>query len=123
MPLIEELDSARLRVRYQVPIGWNGNKCPCIPQQDPHPNRRAFELSIIRTLYSYLPQDVRVNPLTPIAIAGRFPFYEEYGPRWALPYLPQLLRSVVNTELKKVIFSFKKGYEKVKAFKELFSDF
>ena len=123
MPLREQLDSALLRARYALPIGWNGNKQPCIPQEDPHPNRRAFTLSIIRSLYEYLPQDVRVNPLKPIAVAGRFPLYEEYGLRWALPYLPQLLRSVVDTEVKKLIFSFKDSIDKVKAYKALFSDF
>src|SRR5579863_6277160 len=119
----EQLDTAKLIARYALPIGWNGNKSPAIPQNDPHPNRRAFELSVIRSLYSYLPRDIRENPLLPIAVAGKYPFFEEYGLRWALPYLPQFLKSFFDTELKKLLHLFKSNVDKVKAYKHLFSHF
>jgi arachidonate 15-lipoxygenase len=117
----EQLGSAFVKLRYALPIGWNGNTQPCIPQQDPHPNRRAFELSIIKSLYSYLPQDERVNPLKPIAVAGNFPLYEQYGLSWAIPYLPQFVASFVDTEVKKLLFSLNRTIDKVKAYKSLFS--
>ncbi len=127
MPIISDsLNTLRVQARYAVPLGASGDRAPCLPQQDPHPNERAFELSLIRMLYEYLPPDPRRNPLMPIAVAGRFPRYEQYGLRWALPYLPQFLRSFADTELKKAWFALrgKLGHvDKVRAFGELFSRF
>jgi arachidonate 15-lipoxygenase len=124
MALMERLDELRVQARYALPVGGRGHHQPRLPQQDPSPNRRSFELAIIRELYAYLPQDRHVNPLAPIAVAGRFPLYEQYGPRWALPYLPQLLRSVVDTEVKKLWFGVRERLgpvDKMEWYKRLFS--
>jgi arachidonate 15-lipoxygenase len=125
MALKETLDQLWLQARYTLPFtSGTGDEQPRLPQQDPEPNRRSFELAFIRALYSYLPQDRSVNPLAPIAVADRFPLYEEYGLRWALPYLPQLLRSVVDTEVKKLWFGLRERLgpvDKVAWYKRLFS--
>jgi arachidonate 15-lipoxygenase len=121
---METLDELRLQARYSLPLGVSGDRQPLLPQQDPHPNQRAFELAIIRAFYEYLPQDRAHNPLAPIAVAGRFPLYEQYGLRWALPYLPQLLRSVVDTEVKKLWYGVRELFgpvDKVAWYKRLFS--
>jgi arachidonate 15-lipoxygenase len=65
---------------------------PTIPQRSPALAERRRQLEHARTQYCYAaPAD---NPLAPIAVAGRFPSSEQYGLRWALPYLPQLFRSL-----------------------------
>jgi arachidonate 15-lipoxygenase len=124
MALTQTLDQLWLQARYALPGGGGGDRQPRLPQQDPEPNRRSFELALIRTFYAYLPQDREVNPLAPIAVAARFPLYEQYGLRWALPYLPQLLRSLVDTEVKKLWFGVRERLgpvDKIEWYKRLFS--
>lgn len=125
MPLVETLEALLLRIRYQLPVGRAGAPAPCLPQRDPHPNKRALALDVIRSLYSYLPQDRTQNSLSPIAVAAEFPFWESYGLSWALPYLPTLLRSVADAELKKAWWGLRAllgaPIEKMKAFRQLFS--
>ncbi len=124
MPLPEELYALKVRARYAVPAGTKGACSPHLPQQCPHPNRRARDLTYIRAEYAYLSQDRAVNPLSPIAVAGRFPLSEQYGLTWALPYLPQLLRSVVDAEVKKLWYGVRGLFgpvDKLEAFAGLFS--
>jgi arachidonate 15-lipoxygenase len=65
---------------------------PAIPQHSAKAIDRERQLERARARYRYASR--ADNPLAPIAVAGRFPLSERYGPRWALPYLPQLFRSL-----------------------------
>ncbi|HEX4458477.1 MAG TPA: lipoxygenase family protein [Polyangia bacterium] len=125
MPLVQTLEALLLKLRYELPVGRSGVPAPCLPQRDPHPNKRALALDVIRSLYSYLPQDRRFNSLAPIAIADTFPFWESYGLSWALPYLPMFLRAMADTELKKAWWGLRALFgvpiDKMKAFRRLFS--
>jgi arachidonate 15-lipoxygenase len=124
MALSERWEQWGLAARYALPLGHRGDKQPCLPQRDPEPNRRSFELSIIRAFYGYLPPDAAENPLLPIAVAGKFPVYENYGPAWGVPYLPMFLRAFVDTEVKKLWFDLRGLFgpvDKMQAFRDLFS--
>lgn len=123
--LSEMLHSALLRAKYALPVGRKGEPAPCIPQADPRPNKRAFELSVIRSLYRYLPPERADNSLVPIAIAGQYPLWEEYGLSWALPYLPKYLRAVTDTTLKKSWWKLRALFgapvDKMDAYRSIFS--
>jgi arachidonate 15-lipoxygenase len=67
---------------------------PTLSQYAPNSEARCRTLQLQRERYRY--EAASANPLAPIAVAGRFPLSEQYGPRWALPYLPQLARSLVG---------------------------
>jgi arachidonate 15-lipoxygenase len=106
------------RMSHRVPFAPRGAKEPCLPQYAEDPIGRARALQAIRAEYEYLSPDYRENPLTPIAVAGKFPFSEQYGLKWALPYLPQLLRSLIDTAWKKLTL---RRAPKMRAYKEIFS--
>ncbi len=95
---------------------------PTLPQDAADPDARRRALAQVRAKYSYTP--AAENPLAPIAVAGDYPFGENYGLRWALPYLPQLLRTLIDTQGKKLWFGIRSmfpGFDKMEAFKKLFS--
>jgi len=95
---------------------------PTLPQDTPDPDARRRALAKVRGRYGYAAD--ADNPLAPIAVAGAFPFAERYGLRWALPYLPQLLRSLLDTQSKKLWYGVRGwfgGFDKMKAFEKLFS--
>ncbi|WAS98677.1 lipoxygenase family protein [Nannocystis punicea] len=96
---------------------------PTLPQHAPDPVARRRALSLARERYTYARSED--NPLAPIAVAGEFPLSELYGPRWALPYLPHLLRSVADAQGKKLWYRLRGvlgGVDKLEVFRGLFSD-
>ena len=78
------------------------NGVPSLPQRsaDPDARRRLIE----RQLSKYAYATPTENPLAPIAVAGKFPFSERYSLDWALPYLPQFIRTFVDTQANKIWF-------------------
>jgi arachidonate 15-lipoxygenase len=105
------------RFSPKVPFAPRGKQSPSLPQNSPDPVARKKALALIRAEYEYLPQDYSHNPLSPIAVAGKFPFSENYNLAWALPYLPQLLRSLIDTAWKKLTLRRK---PKLQAYEEIF---
>ena len=94
---------------------------PLLPKDATDPAARARALSRAQDCYAY---ELADNPLAPVAVAGKFPFKERYGLDWALPYLPQFLRSFVDTQSKKALFAVAgllSKVDKLEAFAELFS--
>lgn len=73
---------------------------PSLPQRRPNERARSRALAKRRQKYAYAKP--RENPLAPIAVAGKYPLTENYLLDWALPYLPQLLRSVIDTQANKL---------------------
>ncbi len=74
--------------------------------------------------YTYLPQNLRDNPLSPIAVAKRFPLSEYYDLRWAVPYLPTFLTAVSNVQYKLGKFCLDRilgRFDKMLAYRQLFS--
>ncbi|MDB4966847.1 MAG: Arachidonate 15-lipoxygenase [Myxococcales bacterium] len=106
------------RFSHRVPFAPKGARVPSLPQDAKDPIGRARWLQTIRAGYEYLAPDYRANPLTPIAVAAKFPFSEQYGLKWALPYLPQLLASVFDTAWKKLTL---RRAPKLRAYIEIFS--
>jgi arachidonate 15-lipoxygenase len=95
---------------------------PTLPQHAPDPAARRRALAAARARYTYARDED--NPLAPSAVAGDFPLSELYGPRWALPYLPHLLRSVADAQAKKLWFGLRAafgGFDKLDGFRRLFS--
>ncbi|MDC0671894.1 lipoxygenase family protein [Nannocystis radixulma] len=95
---------------------------PSLPQHAPDPAARRRALAVAQTRYTYARRED--NPLAPIAVAGEFPLSELYGPRWALPYLPHLLRSVADAQAKKLLYRLRAavgGVDKLDGFRDLFS--
>lgn len=95
---------------------------PALPQLAADPTARRRALDAARDRYTY--QAPAENPLQPIAVAGKYPFSENYGLKWALPYLPQLLRSVLATQPKKLWYKVRGWFgpfDKMEAFADLFS--
>jgi arachidonate 15-lipoxygenase len=79
-------------------LAWKSRTLsPCLPQNAPPRARRAREetLKAARARYAYA-HEVD-NPLGPVPVAGRFPRSESYALRWALPFLPNLVRSLLAT--------------------------
>ncbi|MCY0985939.1 lipoxygenase family protein [Nannocystis sp. ILAH1] len=96
---------------------------PSLPQHEPDPAARRRALRLARERYTYARSED--NPLAPIAVAGEFPPGELYGPRWALPYLPHLLRSVAGAQGKKLWYRLRGvlgGVDKLASFRGLFSE-
>lgn len=96
---------------------------PTLPQHAPDPAARRRQLATARARYTYARDED--NPLAPIAVAGEFPLGELYGPRWALPYLPHLLRSVAGAQGKKLWYGLRAalgGFDKIDGFRRLFSE-
>ncbi|MDC0719772.1 lipoxygenase family protein [Nannocystis bainbridge] len=96
---------------------------PSLPQHEPDPTARRRALRLARERYTYARRED--NPLAPIAVAGEFPLRELYGPRWALPYLPHLLRSVAGAQGKKLWHRLRGvlgDVDKLAAFRDLFDD-
>ncbi len=123
-------------VDYLNPIPARGPVNPTLttPISDPAPKYpgaeedagRGFAGDKTRQLwrYTYLKQNLADNPLSPIAVAGRFPLSEWYDLRWAVPYLPTFLKTVANVKFKLGKFCVDKllgRFDKMLAYRELFS--
>lgn len=96
---------------------------PCLPKDAPDPERRRRELEKRRARYSYAPPED--NPLAPIAVAGTYPFGENYSVAWALPYLPHFVRAFADTQVKKLWFGLRDKLgtiDKMEAFAGMFSE-
>jgi len=76
-----------------------------------------------RKAYVYLPRDV--NQLYPVCTPKSWPWREEqYGPSWALPFLPGYLGAYLNEGLKRVLFRLQRmifRFDKVRAYGQLFN--
>jgi arachidonate 15-lipoxygenase len=98
------------------------NGSPSLPQHSADIAGRRAWLSQRQQKYAYTP--AADNPLSPIAAAGKYRFRENYQLDWAVPYLPQFLRSVIDTQANKLWYDLRGlfgRFDKVKAFGKLFN--
>lgn len=75
-----------------------------------------------RQRYRYRPRDQ--NQLAPIASAARWPWLaEQYGPAWAIPFLPYYLKAYGNGFAKQLLAGLQRAifrFDKLRAYEQLF---
>jgi arachidonate 15-lipoxygenase len=99
------------------------NGAASLPQHCPDAAARRAALSQRQRKYTYVAAGD--NPLAPIAVHGKYPSSEKYSLDWALPYLPQYLRSFIDTAANKLwydLLGLFGPFDKIKAFTELFNE-
>lgn len=97
---------------------------PCLPKDAPDPEARRRALEATQAKYAYHPPNAAGNPLSPIAVAKRYPWSAAYGMRWIFPYVPIVLGAVANVLVKLIKFRLQRvtgSFNKKAAYLGLFN--
>ena len=95
---------------------------PSLPQHSTDVHARTRALEKVRSEYDYEPRSG--NVLAPVAVAGKFPWWENYLLDWAIPYLPHLVQTLISTNANKLYYGIRKlfgPYDKYTAYLSLFN--
>jgi len=95
---------------------------PSLPQHSTDVHARTRALEKVRHEYDY--EKRQDNVLSPVAVAGKFPWWENYLLDWAIPYLPHLFQTLISTNANKLYYGIRAlfgPYDKYKAYMRLFN--
>lgn len=124
LPFILVPVAVMVRMRKSKPFGESPAIEPCLPKDAPDPEARRRALEATRGEYAYHPPHAAANPLSPIAVAKRYPRSAAYDLRWARPYVPMVLGGIANVLVKSIKFGLQRltgSFDKKAAYLGLFN--